>query len=512
MRVGLVPDVPHDAVARRVEDVVQRDGELDGAEVRRRGGRRSAQPWSRNARSSRATCGRSVRASARRASGESILGSSGSMGAVNGAAGRSSRPVRPAGGRARHSPRARRGLRRAAIPPGASPPRAPARDVGGLVAGRVLARRLAQRVVRSPPRRARRRRPGRRGPRRPRRRASACTSGSGSGPPHAAPSSTAAAMSAPVFLRCMASSASSEQHAARSRRGRSPARRPCRRRRPPPASSTHARPACGKRPRPSTRECRGLQRIAGQERHRLAVLHVAGGLAAPQRVVVHAGEVVVHERIGVDHLDRGRDGVDRRRRRRPRTRPRHRRAAGASACRRRASRSASPRRAGRGPRDRRSGRARPRCAAGARATRPRSRDRHASPARARRASGRPSRGSRPASWASLSAVLAVGQQGRPAAVGRSDSSRGSWPPSMRATSASSSFSAASKLAGVSGVCCHVAGRGCRARLEETKGRAGWGQTAPAAGHTRTACRREATRGRPTKGLEPVDSMAKGFLY
>ena len=29
------------------------------------------------------------------------------------------------------------------------------------------------------------------------------------------------------------------------------------------------------------------------------------GPAAPQIVVVHAGEVVVHERIGVHHLDRG---------------------------------------------------------------------------------------------------------------------------------------------------------------------------------------------------------------
>ena len=35
VRVGLVADVPDDAVVRRVEDVVQRDRELDGAEVRR---------------------------------------------------------------------------------------------------------------------------------------------------------------------------------------------------------------------------------------------------------------------------------------------------------------------------------------------------------------------------------------------------------------------------------------------------------------------------------------------
>ena len=35
VRVRLVADVPDDAVARRVEDVVQRDRQLDGAEVRR---------------------------------------------------------------------------------------------------------------------------------------------------------------------------------------------------------------------------------------------------------------------------------------------------------------------------------------------------------------------------------------------------------------------------------------------------------------------------------------------
>ena len=35
VRVGLVTHVPHDAIARRVEHVVERDGELDGAEIRR---------------------------------------------------------------------------------------------------------------------------------------------------------------------------------------------------------------------------------------------------------------------------------------------------------------------------------------------------------------------------------------------------------------------------------------------------------------------------------------------
>ncbi len=35
MRIALVTDVPHDAIVRRVEDVVQRDGQLDRAQIRR---------------------------------------------------------------------------------------------------------------------------------------------------------------------------------------------------------------------------------------------------------------------------------------------------------------------------------------------------------------------------------------------------------------------------------------------------------------------------------------------
>ena len=47
------------------------------------------------------------------------------------------------------------------------------------------------------------------------------------------------------------------------------------------------------------------QCIAGQNRRRLAEFDVAGGLAAPQIVVVHRRQIVVDQRIGVDHLDRG---------------------------------------------------------------------------------------------------------------------------------------------------------------------------------------------------------------
>jgi hypothetical protein len=47
-----------------------------------------------------------------------------------------------------------------------------------------------------------------------------------------------------------------------------------------------------------------LHRIAGQHGLGLPELHVHGGLAPAQHVVVHAGHVVVHQRIGVDQLHR----------------------------------------------------------------------------------------------------------------------------------------------------------------------------------------------------------------
>ncbi len=67
-------------------------------------------------------------------------------------------------------------------------------------------------------------------------------------------------------------------------------------------------------------EGEGLQRVAGQDRGRLIPFHVHGRLAAAQRVVVHAGQVVVHQAVGVDAFDRGggaqrlpgRDAEDRR--------------------------------------------------------------------------------------------------------------------------------------------------------------------------------------------------------
>ena len=48
----------------------------------------------------------------------------------------------------------------------------------------------------------------------------------------------------------------------------------------------------------------GEQGVAAQDRHALAKNLVAGGPAAAQVVVVHAGQVVVHQRIGVQDFHR----------------------------------------------------------------------------------------------------------------------------------------------------------------------------------------------------------------
>jgi len=43
--------------------------------------------------------------------------------------------------------------------------------------------------------------------------------------------------------------------------------------------------------------------VAGEHRRRFVELLVAGGAAAAQVAVVHRRQIVVHERIGMDHLD-----------------------------------------------------------------------------------------------------------------------------------------------------------------------------------------------------------------
>ncbi len=53
-----------------------------------------------------------------------------------------------------------------------------------------------------------------------------------------------------------------------------------------------------------------LQAVADQQRGRFVVFNVAGRPAAAQHVVVHARQVVVHQRVGVDQLDRAGDDIE----------------------------------------------------------------------------------------------------------------------------------------------------------------------------------------------------------
>lgn len=45
-----------------------------------------------------------------------------------------------------------------------------------------------------------------------------------------------------------------------------------------------------------------LQRISREQRHRLAIDLVAGGNAASHVIVVHAGQIIVNQRVGVQAL------------------------------------------------------------------------------------------------------------------------------------------------------------------------------------------------------------------
>ena len=64
----------------------------------------------------------------------------------------------------------------------------------------------------------------------------------------------------------------------------------------------------GRRLAREQRERLGVQAVAGENRHAVAVDDVQRRPAAPQRVVVHRGQVVVDERVGVNQLDRARGG------------------------------------------------------------------------------------------------------------------------------------------------------------------------------------------------------------
>ena len=51
-------------------------------------------------------------------------------------------------------------------------------------------------------------------------------------------------------------------------------------------------------------ERKALQRVADQQRRRFIELDMTGRLAATQDVVIHAWQIIVHQRIGVNDFNR----------------------------------------------------------------------------------------------------------------------------------------------------------------------------------------------------------------
>ena len=375
VRIGLVADVPDQAVVGRVEDVVERDRELDRAEAggevpaqrarRSRSGTGAARPT--------AAAGRCAR-SARRSAGVSIAASKPSglrsaMAAVYWSAGRRAyewrRSVSGRAGRGRRqSPAARDASgpksASAAMPaPASSAARGAGRGDAGdgrvsrLAAQRVGARDLAghrgiaehvEQVVHDLEAEADRARRSGRAPRASR----AGSAGSAAQAiEHRGPDQRAG------LERVHVLDLARLEAGARSRRGRAPVRPPCRacrsraraggssrcaRRRRCPASASFA-----SRSKASTCSASPARIAVASSKARCVV-----GPAAPQVVVVHRGQVVVHERIGVDELDRGGRRVERFRRDADRARRSRRRAAAGSACPRRARHSAWRRAGARG--------------------------------------------------------------------------------------------------------------------------------------------------------------------
>ena len=79
----------------------------------------------------------------------------------------------------------------------------------------------------------------------------------------------------------------------------------------------HEAAACGGRGRHALREClkgQSLQGITAEDGGRLVKLAVAGGPASAEVIIIHRRQVIMHERVGVDHLN----GQGRRRGRFPR--------------------------------------------------------------------------------------------------------------------------------------------------------------------------------------------------
>ena len=178
-----------------------------------------------------------------------------------------------------------------------------------------------------------------------------------SAPAMIAPADADARISAPVLRACIARRPSASSVDARP--GACPAacrsiawpptmpRRRPRRRRCCERRAASARPApdpCAGRLARQQRERFGLQAVAGENRHAFAEHDVERRPPASQRVVVHRRQIVVDERIRVDHLDRARGGQRelaaassaqvRTSRTPPATRPRRSAASDAAACRR----------------------------------------------------------------------------------------------------------------------------------------------------------------------------------
>ena len=51
----------------------------------------------------------------------------------------------------------------------------------------------------------------------------------------------------------------------------------------------------------------GQQPIPGEQRHPFAKYSMSGRFAAPQIVIIHGGQIIVNDRVSMDHLQRARE-------------------------------------------------------------------------------------------------------------------------------------------------------------------------------------------------------------
>ena len=366
VRIGLVADVPHEPVVRRVEDIVQRDRELDGAEA---GGEVAAASCATRldqvlraarSRASPSFAGVSARRSAgeldrARAAGTALRSRMAREFTVKPVSSLRTRPSAVRDARQRVAASARR-----------SGPSARKRAIASQLvhASRAPLRgRRMRRIGRLDASAHRRRSPCRAARGRLRRRG--CRPGSGMRGRSRAPNSSSASRGR---FGATLGAGGGHQHArldqraglarvhvldlgqrravGRRLRDRSPGRRPCRACRSRSASSR----SISRRTRGVRRQSRTvrehlerehLQRIADENRGRFVEGAVAGRPAAAQIVVVHRRQVVVHQPVDVDEFDRAGGAVERSIRRCRALRRSRRRAPGARACRRRARCSAS---------------------------------------------------------------------------------------------------------------------------------------------------------------------------